>query len=417
MGKLKVVLPGLGFDQMKKALFHKPNSSSSHNNKKKKKSGRRTEIPTTIETIQVDLEQHCALDSTCSSSTSTAKPAMMADRNPSETTMRTSCSSFVTTGSSDRSVFRGNQQQHQYQVQSFPIMIQDSATGSMDHDTIITHSSSSYSIATHSTVATMGSPSSYLSLSSPTRPMLRRSLLRRSATTEGRSPPRGLSLLHPAPLAPTTTTRRSSFQELRPNDLLLESSSSSQDNSDDKISQSFRLRKRNRAWSNQDFECRLDIGHGAWTATIDRESLDATHQERRVRRRHHNDRTKNHAYAQLDFERFIFDTRGDLEQGESVVDGSVLGPVPLRQSRTTTERVSSTPTVSSSSSPTLMLNRTDSELSREEAVHPLLRQLHPPTVSQDDDDDYSIDVVEGCDSGTTFPGMDDSTLSATMASF
>lgn len=280
---------------------------------------------------------------------------MMTDRNPSETTMRTSCSSFVTTGSSDRSVFRGHHQQQQ------------------QYGTIDTISSS----ATHSTVTTtvMGSPSSYLSLSSPTRPMLRKSLLSRSAT-EGNSPPRGL-LQH---------TVRSSL----PDPQGVVSSTRQQDNTDTKKSQSFRLRKRNRAWSHQDFDCLLDIGHGAWTATMDPLLLLGQQQQRRVRQNcgghQHNDRTKNHAYAQLDFERFIFDTRRDLPPGHDIMSRVVDPDRP-----------------------------DDHSDSNEDAIHPLLRR-HPPTVSHDDDDgdddDSLVDVED-----SFAPDMHDSTLSATMASF
>jgi len=67
---------------------------------------------------------------------------------------------------------------------------------------------------------------------------------------------------------------------------------------------SFRVRKRNRALSNKDFEHLLEA---AKECTLDPVKVQEDESRRTIAKAHHNDRIKNHAYGWNDFERYVFD--------------------------------------------------------------------------------------------------------------
>ena len=334
------------------------------NNHGKRKSRRRSRIPSTIHIeLEDGMREPCVVtpprpsrEILSTTNTIVAKPVTFRDR--SETTLQTSCSSLA---SSSGFFFAGGSSSH-HSVQELERHRQHPTT------VVATVKPSSNPLAWHDAPKMPIIPPQPLPSSVHKRPELTR------ASTESR--------LH---VRPTMHDK----------------------------SLSFRIRKRNKALSNKDFGRLLDISRG-WT--FDPNNTSTSYYEDQVgggHASHHNERTKNHAYAQGDFERFIFeppeDGGGSLLRGPRRLRKSISHALPTR----TLPKDASSCTSSSSSS-SLVIHRSDSDLEREEAIHPLFRlDLHSKYGETIDDDKKESENETG-----EFPlSSVHATSVATMASF
>ena len=198
------------------------------------------------------------------------------------------------------------------------------------------------------------------------------------------------------PKVPGSPTPQSSLLSLRKKKPELSRASNESDHNE---SLSFRIRKRNKALSNIDFGHLLDISRG-WTFDPSNGEIGDIDQ---LEHSSHNERSRNHAYSQDDFERFIFEpphpmhvSAGGTIHGES----GMFAPDPVFTTRSLRKDAMSCVSCSSVSSGDL--HRSASDLERQEAIHPLLRPnrggnngatTDETTVAMDDIDDRN-DVDE-----------------------